>query len=729
MTLRLLKSLRSFRLIPAAMLLFFVGTTSPAFSNDTSIPDVEMAGVAIADDDQDQDPVRNREYVNEMNNEAADLLTAGQINEARKKIDEALNIASIIGDDDGKSFAYANLGNYYSSRGLPDSVIVHLSEPFETLTHAARWINIGNIIASAYHSKGEFAEAIRLYLELLEKAEESRNYRMIAAISQNMARSYKSLGETSRAVEYYMSALELAEERQDSLVLAVLYDNLGIINTEAANYELAEEYLYKSLNIAEGLGNLGYTIAASINLGILFKDTGRFEESIEMYQNALEAGERLGNIITPIQVRYNLGVVYNEMGEPEKALEYFRESYDLSMEYGVTVGAFYNYSGMGESFRDLGDLSASADYFRRSLDLAESMSNIDFIRVTNEKLYRVYEMKGDTTAAYRFLQRYSALTDSLSQTEREQALARQEAILGLRLERENRELAERALASQQRTLAITYVLLFVIIVALIGVLLLYRNKRRVNAELKVKQGELEKVNLEKDKLLSILAHDLRSPLSDLQSVVFLLQEGALEKEDLDMVLAKADAKLQQGISILTDYLQWAQNQKDGINPKMKSCKLANAVNDVFHAIESNASNKGITIRNDVSGDIHVLADENMLKVILRNLVSNSVKYVEEGGFVNVHAEINESGEAVCVFVRDNGTGIPDKIGNEIFSSFSGSVMGTHGERGTGLGLSICKDFVELMGGEITFRSLPEGGTEFMFSLQKAVIKEHAGAVS
>jgi two-component system, sensor histidine kinase and response regulator len=714
---RLLKLFKKTRpwYIPVLLLCLF--TSASAETVKSYIPDVEYAGMAI--DDQDQEPVRNREYVEKLNDEAADLLTSGEVSKARDKINEALRIADLIGDDEGLMFAYGNLGTFYSHQGMPDSVIARLRSPFEKMEHTSRWVNIGNMIASAHRDKREYSEAIRLYLTVLEQAEKDRNMRMIAAIRQNLAGAYDSLGETPLAIEHYMSALDLAEERQDSLVLAVIYDNLGIINSREGNFELAERYHNESLEIAGKMGNLRYMATSYINMGVLYKDMERFEEAIEKYGKALEAGEKLGNIIIPIQVRYNLGVVYNEMGEPEKALEYFRESYEMSVQYGISQGMFYNYSGMGESYKKLEDLALSADYFSRSLEMARTMNNPEFVRTTNQKLYKVHELKGDTALAFRYLQRYSELTDSLSQTEREQALARQEALLNLRIERENRELAEQALASQERTLLITYALLIVIVFALIVALLLYRNKRKMNTRLKEKRAELEKVNLEKDKLLSILAHDLRSPLSDLQSVVFLLQEGELGKEDLDMVLTKVDSKLQQGIGTLTNYLQWAQNQKDGIKPDMKLCSLYDVVNHVFKNSEQLALNKNLSLENNIEPGTGVFADENLLKVILHNLVSNAVKYVDQEGYVRVDAKAED--QLVYVSVSDNGVGIPEQMKQKLFTSFGGSSMGTHGERGTGLGLSICQDFVQLMGGDIRFKSDSHNGTVFTFSLAAATV--------
>jgi two-component system, sensor histidine kinase and response regulator len=693
--------------------LFLFGLTGDFYSS--SISEDEYVSI----DNQDTEPLRNEQYVDQLNNESADLISTGKLALAIDKINEALSISEIINDDEGRAFAFGNLGNYYISMGMADSVITALMKPYKDLQHTAKAVSIGNLIATAHRDKSNYQEALKIYLEVLDKAEKDGNLRMQAAVKQNIASVYEALGDYPQAIDNYMQGLDLAEQLDDSLTIAVILDNLGTINLNESNYELAEDYIKQALEINLRLGNPRYISGNYTNLGILYKSTQRYDEALENYNKALDLGEQLGNIVIPIQINYNIGVLHNEMGEHETAIEYFRKSLELSRSNNFDTGYFYNYSGLGESYRDLGNYDESIRNFELSLELAESMNQIGFIKSTLKKLSLVHEKKGETPAAFSYLKRYSAITDSLANTEREEALARQEAMLNLRTERQNRELAEQALASQKNTLIISYILLFVIALTLVALFVFYQKKNRSNRELKEKTVELENVNKDKDKLLSILAHDLRNPLSSLQGVVYLIQEGALNNEDMDKVLAEIDHRLQHGITILTNYLQWAQNQKEGIEAGLRPVNVKEIVDETLNEIRHSAVKKSVTVEVHVDDELTMLADQNMMQVILRNLISNSIKYVNEGGAVVVMAQAEN--QKIVLSVSDTGVGIPEEKKKDIFNSFSYTRIGTSGETGTGLGLSICKDFVEKQGGSISFESEGGKGTAFFVEMGKAEI--------
>jgi len=678
---------------------------------------------AITSETQDQETERerNQEYVLELNNKAADLIAEGNLGDAKTIINDALSVSYVIDDDEGKAFAYSNLGNYFFSMGMADSVIAALNEPYTQLQHTSRAVNIGNLIATAHRENASFSDALQIYQEVLEKARAEENQSMQAAIKQNIAGVYESLGDYPAAIDHYLESLSLAEQLGDSQTRAVVLENLGTLNLSEGNYELAETYIKQALEINLDIGNPRYITGNYINLGILYKSTERFDEALESYQKSLELGNQMGNIVTKLQSYYNIGILYNEMGNYEKALEYFQESLEMSRQNNIRIGYFYNYSGMGDTYLSLENYSEAIRYFEDALEIAESLSQVEFIKNILNKLSLANESGGDTAAALNYLKRYNSITDSIATTEREEALARQETLLNLRTERQNRELAEQALASQRNALIRSLILLFVVALALVGLFIFYQKKNRMNRQLRERTVELQKVNTEKDKLLSILAHDLRNPLSGLQGVVYLIQEGVLNNKDMDLMLKEVDHRLQHGITILSNYLQWAQNQKDGIETNMEPVNVREVVEECLTGFKHSSQKKGVTIEIEIPGNLTMLADNNMMQVILRNLISNSIKYVDENGVVTITAV--EESNRVKLSVSDNGVGIPELKKGDIFKSFSYTRIGTRGETGTGLGLSICKDFTEKQGGNISFVSESGEGTTFTIELMKADVSE------
>ena len=671
---------------------------------------------SVYSQDQIDDTARDTSYVRALNEQAADLINEGHTDSARVMIDEALNVSRIIDDENGEAYAFSNLGNLYLARGLYDSTITRLLEPYERLSHTPRGLYLGNVLATGYLQNDDYTNALELYTEMYNRAVEVENFHMQAATLQNLGITYSAAGDKPMAVEHYMQSLELAEERSDSTTMAVLLNNLGTLNVELENYELAEEYIKEALKIGESLSNLNYVSNSHSSLGILYNSIGRYEKALSHYQTVLDYAEQRGDVYAPVQTKFNIGNVYNSMENYQQAIEYFQESLRLSREYNILPGSYYNNIGLGLAYFEQGDYDRAVEHSRSALDIAEQLSSVDLIRSSLQNLIESLESAGDTTTAYPYLKRYSEITDSLSRTEREEALARQETVLGLRTERENRQLLEQSLQDQKTITQITYASLFIIILALGALLYLYSKQKKANNLLKEKTAELIEVNDVKDQLLSVLSHDLRTPLASLKGVVFLIREGIFEEKDTSAALNEIDYQLQQGINTLSNYLQWAQNQKGGITANNEEISLKPFVDDAAGEIEKSAVNKDVLVDNRVQNHTTVIADEQLLRVILRNLLSNAIKYVNGGDKIII--DLIEHEDTAELMIKDTGMGIPEDEKDDLFKPFTKIKQGTRGEKGTGLGLSITKDFCEKMGGSIRFESRKGEGTTFFISLNK-----------
>ncbi|MCC5914194.1 MAG: tetratricopeptide repeat protein [Balneolaceae bacterium] len=686
------------------------------FAGTISLPIEEMDVLSIQEQDRS-----SPENVLRLNDEAADLIDAGELDEARELIDEALSIAESIGDDEGKAYAYGNLGNYYSTKGYYSEMINELQRPFRELSGTSRGASLGNLIGIGHMYSGEYEAALKVYAAALELAEETDNRRMIAGIRQNMASTYSNLGDAHQSIENYLLSLEMAEEMEDSLTMAVAYENLGYINTDERNEELAERYLTKASEITNAIGNVRYKMSVALNFGVFYRTFDRYDEALASYRQAIELAEEVGNPIVPIQARYNMGNVYQDMGDYEQARTYYEQSLQGSRELGVDQGIMFNYSGLADLHVLTDQHEEAIPLFLNSLELAEKAESRSMSATLMQKLSTAYEAIGDTAQAYSYLKSYMELREEQYETNREEALARQESLLNLRMERENRELAEATMAHQRNVIIAFVLLLIVTALALVGFIWLTRKEKRANRLLAEKKRELEEVNLEKDKILSILSHDLRKPLSQLQGVVFLIREGALNHEDLDQLLKQVDRQLNQGITTLGNYLQWAQSQMEGIKPELKSTDLSGLASSLVDEVADQMGGKSVEFIKELSPDAGALADPDMMKVTLRNLLSNAVKYVDDGGRVTIKTE--RYGDQTMISVEDNGIGISEDAQKEIFKSFSKTSVGTMGEVGTGLGLAICKDFTEKQNGTISCESVPGEWTRFTISLPASQIRE------
>lgn len=667
---------------------------------------------------QNEEVVRDTSYVRMLNEQAGDLLESEATDSVRAIIDEALNLADLLNDFNGEAHALKNLSSYYLDRGRPNSVIELLEGDFERFLASQHAVQMGNLLATAYNRVGKYNESLEMYIQMRDLAEERGDDRMVMGITQNLGNTYGSLGDIPEAINSYLTSLELAEESQDTLIIAVVLDNLASLNGQDNNFELAEEYLFRALDLNRQINNRRNQITNHMSLGIVYKDWGKYDLAEENYNKVLEISDELDNVITEIQGLYNFGLLYDETEQYDRAMEMFERSFEMSRENGIGIGAFYNQSGMANVYLDLGENERAAELFEQSLIIAESVGAQDLIRETINNLHETYERMGDTLKAYPYLKRYTSMRDSLAETERESALARQEALLGLRLERENRELAEAALRAEERNFNITVSLLALLLVVLMITFWLYLKKREINSRLRDQTDELISVNKEKDKLLSVLSHDLRSPLSNIKGVVYLIRENVLKGNDINTALDEIDAKLQNGINTLTNYLQWAQSQRNGIEANIEPVDLFLAVQNVHDEFSMVAKNKNVVILNKVPENTTALADQHLLSVILRNLISNSIKFVSADGSGKIITDAVETEKEIQLLVIDNGEGMDEKQKKNIFKAFKPGSKGTDGEKGTGLGLSICEEFSEKQGSSITFESTQGEGTTFILHMQK-----------
>jgi PAS domain S-box-containing protein len=236
--------------------------------------------------------------------------------------------------------------------------------------------------------------------------------------------------------------------------------------------------------------------------------------------------------------------------------------------------------------------------------------------------------------------------------------------------------------------------------------------------------ELEELNETKDKLFSIIAHDLRSPFQVLASASNLLLEDldTFNKEEIQQIAGELRTTVNTQHKVVDNLLTWVQMQKGNIVPHLRRLFLFDKVKLVCEQLKTHAENKNIQIINSVPIELVVIGDMDMLQIIFHNLIYNAIKYCNTGGLIEIGAKKAE-GE-ITVSVCDNGIGMEDDIRNKLFTIDSQVKRhGTMDEKGTGLGLNISKEMVEKQGGRIWVESEPGKGSTFYFSLAAGVTEQ------
>ena len=239
------------------------------------------------------------------------------------------------------------------------------------------------------------------------------------------------------------------------------------------------------------------------------------------------------------------------------------------------------------------------------------------------------------------------------------------------------------------------------------------------AEIELKRDQLEKANITKDKFFSIIAHDLKNPFHSIMGFTDLLLKNYHDFEDTKKqeFLGLINESSQYANNLLDNLLHWSRTQTESIKYSPIKFDLHSLVNEIQHMLHGNAEKKQLALLNLVPEASYVYADKNMIDTVLRNLVSNSIKFTPTEGTISIEAVPGE--ELIQIIVKDNGVGIPlDKQGKLFSFGEFHSTSGTAGEPGTGLGLIICFEFVKKHGQKLSFSSESGKGTSFTFDLAK-----------
>ncbi|WP_214227951.1 HAMP domain-containing sensor histidine kinase [Pedobacter sp. B4-66] len=220
-------------------------------------------------------------------------------------------------------------------------------------------------------------------------------------------------------------------------------------------------------------------------------------------------------------------------------------------------------------------------------------------------------------------------------------------------------------------------------------------------------------------LMSIISHDMRTPLMNVQSYLALLNAGVLEPEDR-LVLEKALLKSTNNtMEMLSNLLHWSKSQMEGPNVNLVVVNLFTTLQGTIEMERIHALKKDISLNYYIPHELEVIADVNMLQLVVRNLISNAVKFTPYGGQITTEAEVIS--DECKITVSDNGKGIPLDKQEKIFSINSEPEYGTDNERGVGLGLALCKEFIERQGGRIRFESNPGVGSRFSIFIKLLIV--------
>ncbi|MBC9929491.1 sensor histidine kinase [Chitinophaga qingshengii] len=270
-------------------------------------------------------------------------------------------------------------------------------------------------------------------------------------------------------------------------------------------------------------------------------------------------------------------------------------------------------------------------------------------------------------------------------------------------------------ASKIVDLSATY--LTSVLVIFFGTIYLKNAYNREKQQREEKTRVLEVLNTEKNKLFSIISHDLRSPMASIQSYLELMKDIQLPPEQKLQLEAELLQMVNNTQDMLYNILLWSKGQLQGLSVHLAPVNVHKAVMPVLDIHSTFITNKRLQLHTDIDKDLTAMADLNMLQLIIRNLVGNAIKFTPPGGQITLEAHRQD--QQCQIVIRDTGTGIDPKRTPEIFSLKARSTFGTGNEKGIGLGLYLCSEYTAVQQGRIWFQNNPDKGCSFFLSFPLA----------
>ncbi|MFD2514948.1 tetratricopeptide repeat protein [Pontibacter locisalis] len=562
--------------------------------------------------------------------------------------------------------------------------------------------------------------------------------------------AYDKAGEYNSAAEYYFMSLKIREELKDSIGLSASYNNIGSLYNIQNNFEKATEFYLKSLDIALALRD-SVSIAKSYNnLGSIYQKKNDLKEALNHVLKSLHLKQKLRDNESVVLGLNNVGYLYSEMGEWDKAISFHKRALEMLTPQDSSLNKAYSLYGLAQAYLFGGFPELALPYGLRNLEVVKSIDSKDEIRIGAELLNSIYQQLGDYKNAHRYLTMHTQYKDSVNTTEADTKIAKlQLQYEKERAEQENKLLkVEHSLHEQEikRKNSLQYFTIALLLMAVVLAAVFFAGRQRLHrvngllrqknrdvlehsaalaqkqeklkeqsALLQQQKAELEKLNDVKDRLFSIIAHDLRGPLVTLKGLLHVFSKGAVPPEKMSTFLATIEKSQQSSLWLLDNLLLWTKAQMNGLKMEPEEVKVFRLVNQNIKLLQPQAEQKGISLTSTVDSELRLFADKEMTDLVLRNLISNAIKFCKQGDAIQVMAE--KKPDYVTVKITDTGIGIlPEKLSSLFSGHSNNSSPGTANEKGSGLGLQLCKYFIEQNGGQIWAESELGEGSSFSFRL-------------
>jgi signal transduction histidine kinase len=578
----------------------------------------------------------------------------------------------------------------------------------------------------------------------LDISKQLKNDLDIAVCIKNIGVVYYSEGQLPTALDYYYKALFIDLKVHSDRAAAATYNDIGVVLATMELYPKAFEYYKKALKLFQSSKDLNGVGTVYENIGEVMIAQKNYDSAIDYLSKSIDIAIKQDDKDGMSSVYTDFGLCYARKNQNRLALSYLNKSLQIASEYKIVYNEAYALIGFATVYNLQKDYKNAYKYVIEGQKLAVKLGNLSIRSNAALQLNRALAGLGKYEEAYKLLRQYNDLNDSLNNNESIQKLTTYNLELDFATKQQlfaqqqkEKDLLYQQKIKQQRLINAIFLTIILGMVAISVVY--YRQKRKqqkINLMLEEKNKEvllqktsiddqaqkLNGLNILKDRLISVLAHDLRAPLSTLIGLFNLLQDDTISHEQMLQMIPGVLKKLEYTSDFLDTLLFWINSQMENFENSTKSFFIKDVVAYETESYHEQAALKGINLVDTVPDNIVIAADPNSIRIVIRNLITNAIKFSNENDTIEVSAR-RQDDQNYVISVKDTGTGMSEDQLHKLFKSKVNSKAGTNNESGTGMGMLFCKDLVEKCSGKIWVTSKQGQGTEFSFTVPAGTINE------
>ena len=640
---------------------------------------------------------------------------------AQYNISELLAKLKNAPNDSAKVEVYNAIFEHYQYSN-PDSAIYYLQEGLKQFSEKNYRYGIAVMTASLGYqdgAQGRIELARKRQNEALKIFEEINNKNGIASAHNGLGVTDGRTGNYDAAVKHFMTALKIFESNSDTNGVINTYLKLGVVNEMSNNLDKALDYYNKALSLTRDKPITNNKVYLYNNVGIIYGKKGDLKTSLGYFQKALENSDKPEFTGVRILSLINTGIVYHEFGNDEKALKYYNDALQITKDKNLPeehARIIINIAGISSK----NNPENAITQLQEALVIAKKIDNKSMLEEIYNGMLDDYKKTGNYKDALALMEEQRDLEDRLFTVDKAKEIANLESVY--ELEQSNTRIKELKLDEHRNLIKkdIIIVIAIGLAIALIFISTYYRKTKRLNEKLSKREAELEISNNVKDKLFSIIGHDLRGPIGNIPMMLRILGDETTTIDERKYMLESMSEHVQASMETLDKLLYWGKSQIKGRGLKPEVFNPFEYVENNIKLIRSSAGQKQITIIDKLDPNIKIICDPTHFDFIIRNLLSNAIKFTRKNGIVEISAADSKRKSGFTVFaVKDDGIGIEKEKLSSIFEPFNSSTIGTANEKGTSMGLILCKEFVTENGGDICAESEPGKGSIFYFSFKTA----------